>query len=150
MEKRISFCWRVCFKANTRTRQLSADERREGGTNYRRPVVRKGPTMLHMFVYFSVIPLSVQISPSWPNPSHSATDSTPFRFRVKIFSRSTLAGEFTGAVIEFRRLWTICVKTCMCFRANVECKSCDSRLVGLSYLSQHRRNAIYVLSMDFS
>jgi hypothetical protein len=55
-----------------------------------------GPTMLHMFVYFSVISLSVQISPVRPNPSHSATDIKSFQFRVKIFSRSTLAGESSG------------------------------------------------------
>ena len=106
--------------------------------------------MLHMFVYFSVISLSVQINSVRPNPSHSATDSKYLQFSVKTFSRSALAGESTGAVTEFRRLWTICVKTCTCLHANVECNSRDSRLVGLSYLSQHRRNIIYVLSMDFS
>jgi hypothetical protein len=109
-----------------------------------------GGTMWQMFVYFSIITLSLQISPVRPDSSHSATDSKSFQFRVKIFSRSALAGESSGAVTEFRRLWTICVKTRTCLHANVKCNSRDSLLVGLSYLSQHRRNTIYVLRMDFS
>jgi len=41
-----------------------ADDRAEAGTNYRGPEVRKGvwvPTMLHMFLSFSVVSLFVQL-----------------------------------------------------------------------------------------
>jgi hypothetical protein len=66
-----------------------------------------GPTVLHVFHYLS----TVQITPSSPSPSHSATDGQSFRFNVKISSRSALLGGgtvggqtyFTGARTGFRR-----------------------------------------------
>ena len=52
------------------------------------------PTMLHMFLSYSVVSLCVdlQINPYRPSPSHSATESQSFRFSVNIFGRSAPAG----------------------------------------------------------
>jgi len=51
--------------------------------------------MLHMFLFFSVVSLFVdlQINPFRLSPSHSATETRSFRFSVRIvFGRSAFAG----------------------------------------------------------
>jgi hypothetical protein len=70
-------------------------ERGVGGTDYRGPAFRngaRGPTMFHMFLPSSVVPLSAGCYTFTQNPSHFATDSQSFRFSAKIFSPSGLAG----------------------------------------------------------
>jgi hypothetical protein len=44
---------------------------------------------------------TVQINPFRPSPSYSATESQSFRFTIKIFSRSTLAGAGEGGRKNF-------------------------------------------------
>jgi len=54
----------------------------------------RGPTALHVFLYFSVVYLStVQINPFIPSPSHSATESQSFRLSVNFFSLFSLGPE---------------------------------------------------------
>jgi hypothetical protein len=83
-------------------------------TNYRGPAVWKearGPTLLHMFLSWSVVLLSIaQIKPFRPSPYHSATESQSSRFSVNTFSRSALAAGFeknlvTGARTRSRWRW---------------------------------------------
>jgi hypothetical protein len=60
----------------------------KAGTNYR------GPTLLCMFMSFSVLSLSiVQINPFRPSPSHSTTDSQSFQFSVKFLAGPPLLGD---------------------------------------------------------
>jgi hypothetical protein len=51
--------------------------------------------MLHMFLSFSLVSISVdlQIEPFRRRPSHFATENQSFGFSVKIFGSSALAGE---------------------------------------------------------
>ena len=80
----------------------------EAGTNYWRP------TILHMFLSFSVVSLFVdlQVDPFRTSPGHSATESQSLRFSVNIFlaGRPYVGGEGrgpiffpTGARTSFRR-----------------------------------------------
>ena len=53
-------------------------KRKLGGTGYRGPAFRKGargPTIFHMFLSLSVVPLSADCCTCRPSPRHSATDS---------------------------------------------------------------------------
>ena len=76
---------------------------RGAGTNYRVPAVQEGgpAPILHMFLPLSLKSFSVDCTNQTlrPNPSHSATGSQSFRFSVKIFSRSALAGGGAKTVV---------------------------------------------------
>ena len=67
-----------------------------------------------LYWYLSV----VQINPFRPSPSHSATQSQSFRFSVKIFSRSALAG---GAR---KKIWGARTR-CRLSNGNVSCNSSE-------------------------
>ena len=79
----------------------------EACRNYRDPAVLKGvrdPKIFHIFVLLVARLLSILYIKSFrPNPINSSTDSQSFRFNVKIFSRSPLAG---GSNFFFTGTWT--------------------------------------------
>jgi len=53
----------------------------------------QSPTVLYIFLFFSIILLFIdlQSTPFRPSPVHSANETQSFRFSVKIFIRSALA-----------------------------------------------------------
>ena len=83
--------------------------------------------MLHMFSSSSVVSLLYKLNPFRPSPSHSATYSQSFRFSVKIFSRSALAGRraekflLTGPRTRSRRPWRRVANGCSYTSASPLC-----------------------------
>jgi len=82
---------KTCLERTQLPKQRRYNLSRSGG-----PEAARGSYMLHMFLSLSVVQyyyLSiVKINPFERSLNQSATGSKPFRFRVKIFRRSTLAG----------------------------------------------------------